>query len=105
MSQSTDSRRAVPRSNAISLMATTPSFARASGHVSLKFVSDVLTYRGRDYSFRMFGAGLGITPGRAPAGSKGGLLEFVTFATLPVCIVLSAEDGHRWILPRPELDA
>ena len=49
----------------------TPSFAQAPGHVRVKFVkagllvggrtgSDVLTYRGRNYLFRVSGLSLGV---------------------------------------------
>ncbi len=59
----------------------TPSFAQASGHVRVKFVkagllvgggtgSGVLTYRGRNYLFRVSGLSLDIT-----AGASVSLLE------------------------------
>jgi hypothetical protein len=75
--------RALFRSRAISLLAlallvfaipATPSFAQASGHVRVKIVkagllvgggtgSGVLTYRGRNYPFRVSGLSFGITAG------------------------------------------
>lgn len=72
-------RRAfVIRLAALALLAisvpVTPSLAQASGQVRVKIVkagllvgggagSGVLTYRGRDYPFRMIGVSLGITAG------------------------------------------
>jgi lipid-binding SYLF domain-containing protein len=68
----------VTRLAAIALFAlivpVTPSLAQASGYVRLKIVkagllvgggvgSGVLTYRGRDYPFRLSGISLGITAG------------------------------------------
>ena len=55
-------------------VSTTSSFAQASGYVRLKFAkaglmlgagggSGVLTYRGRDYPFRVSGLSLGVTAG------------------------------------------
>ena len=89
MLQHTDRRSAALRSiylTAIALYAfvvpAAPSFAQASGHVRVKFVkagllagggvgSGVLNYRGRDYSFRVFGAGLGITAGASAGRFEG----------------------------------
>lgn len=56
------------------IVSTTSSFAQASGYVRLKFAkaglmlgadggSGVLTYRGRDYPFRVSGLSLGVTAG------------------------------------------
>jgi hypothetical protein len=56
------------------VLPATSSLAQASGHVRLKFVkagvmvgagggSGVLTYRGRDYPFRVSGLSLGVTAG------------------------------------------
>ncbi len=56
------------------LVSATPSFAQASGHVRLKIIKGgllvgggagkgVLTYRGRDYPFRVSGLSLGVTAG------------------------------------------
>jgi hypothetical protein len=56
------------------VLPATSSLAQAPGHVRLKFVkagvmvgagggSGVLTYRGRDYPFRVFGLSLGVTAG------------------------------------------
>ncbi|MBR1268699.1 hypothetical protein JQ629_14365 [Bradyrhizobium sp. AUGA SZCCT0222] len=56
------------------IVSTTSSFAQASGYVRLKFTkaglmlgagggSGVLTYRGRDYPFRVSGLSLGVTAG------------------------------------------
>lgn len=97
------SRKSAPRSNAIYLAAialyalvvqATPLLAQASGHVRVRFVkagllagggigSGVLTYRGRDYSFRVFGAGLGITAGASAGrfeGTASGIREVRDFA-------------------------
>src|SRR5256885_1871383 len=60
----------------------TPSFAQASGHVRVKFVkagllvgggtgSGVLTYRGRNYLFRVSGLSLGITAGASVSRLEG----------------------------------
>ncbi|MGE9008525.1 hypothetical protein ACO2JO_08075 [Leptospira interrogans] len=56
------------------IVSTTSSFAQASGYVRLKFAkaglmlgagggSGVLSYRGRDYPFRVSGLSLGVTAG------------------------------------------
>jgi hypothetical protein len=56
------------------IVSTTSSFAQASGYVRVKFTkaglmlgagggSGVLTYRGRDYPFRVSGLSLGVTAG------------------------------------------
>ena len=56
------------------LVPVTPSFAQAAGHVRVKIVkaallvgggkgSGVLTWRGRNYPFKVFGLSLGITAG------------------------------------------
>lgn len=82
----------------ISLLAlpipVTPSFAQASGQVRLKFVKagllvgagggrGVLTYRGRDYPFRISGVSLGITAGGTVGRLEGwasGIRELNDFA-------------------------
>jgi hypothetical protein len=65
----------------LALMVPAPSFAQASGHVRLRIVkagllvgggtgSGVLTWRGRNYGFRMSGVSVGVT-----AGASVGRLE------------------------------
>jgi hypothetical protein len=60
----------------------TPSFAQASGYVRVKLAkaglmvgaaggSGVLTYRGRDYPFRVSGLSLGVTAGASVSRLKG----------------------------------
>ncbi len=60
----------------------TPSLAQAPGYVRVKFVkaglmvgagggSGVLTYRGRDYPFRVSGLSLGVTAGASVSRLKG----------------------------------
>ena len=60
----------------------TPSFAQAAGHVRVKIAkaglligggagNGVLTYRGRNYPFRVTGASLGITAGASVARLEG----------------------------------
>jgi hypothetical protein len=103
MRQSTDSRSAAPRSRAIYLMAialyafvvpAAPAFAQASGQVRVKFAkagllagvglgSGVLTYRGRDYPFRVSGTGFGFTAGASVGrfeGRASGIREVGDFA-------------------------
>jgi hypothetical protein len=72
----------------------TPSFAQASGHVRVKIVkagllvgggagSGVLTYRGRNYRFRITGISLGITAGATISQLEGwasGIRELSDFA-------------------------
>jgi lipid-binding SYLF domain-containing protein len=64
------------------IVPVTPSLAQASGHVRLKIVkagllvgggvgSGVLTYRGRDYPFRLSGVSLGLTAGATVAQFEG----------------------------------
>jgi hypothetical protein len=63
-------------------VAATPSLAQAPGYVRVKFVkaglmvgagggSGVLTYRGRDYPFRVSGLSLGVTAGASVSRLKG----------------------------------
>jgi hypothetical protein len=63
-------------------LSTTESFAQASGYVRVNFVkagliagagrgSGVLTYRGRDYPFRVSGLSLGVTAGASVSRLKG----------------------------------
>jgi len=102
MLQRSQSRRAVLCSNAIYLLAITlcalavpaPAFAQASGDVRVKFVkagllvgagagSGVLTYRGRDYPFRVSGTGFGFTAGASVGrfvGRASGIREVGDFA-------------------------
>jgi hypothetical protein len=114
MRQSIDSRSAASRLNAIYLMAVAlcafvvpaaPSFAQASGEVRVKFAkaglltgvglgSGVLTYRGRDYPFRVSGTGFGFTAG---AGSRGVPPEFGRFVTLPASTDPSARAARWWV--------
>lgn len=78
--------RFVIRLGAIALLAlivpVTPSLAQASGHVRLKIVKagliggggvgrGVLTYRGRDYPFRVSGLSLGMTAGASVSRLEG----------------------------------
>jgi len=77
---------------ALGLMAA-PSFGQASGSVRIEFVKagvvvgastgrGVLTYRGRDYSFRLSGISLGIAAGGAAGRLEGdvtGLREIADF--------------------------
>jgi hypothetical protein len=72
----------------------TPSFAQASGHVRVKFVkagllvgggtgTGVLTYRGRNYPFRVSGLSLGVTAGASVSRLEGwasGIREVGDFA-------------------------
>jgi len=62
-----------------SAVPATPSLAQAPGYVRVKLVkaglmvgagggSGVLTYRGRDYPFRVSGLSLGVTAGHLSAG-------------------------------------
>lgn len=64
------------------VLSATESYAQASGYVRIKFVkagvvmgagggSGVLTYRGRDYRFRMSGLSLGITAGASISRLQG----------------------------------
>jgi hypothetical protein len=66
----------------------TPSLAQASGHVRVKFVkaglmvgagggSGVLTYRGRDYPFRVSGFSLGVTAGASVSRLEGWASDIV----------------------------
>lgn len=90
--------RFVIRLGAIALLAlivpVTPSLAQASGHVRLKIVkagligggglgNGVLTYRGRDYPFRVYGLSLGVTAGASVsrlAGPATGIGQVGDFA-------------------------
>src|SRR5580693_10477743 len=74
-------RLAVITSFAVVLQATS-SFAQAPGYVRVKFVkagvmagagggSGVLTYRGRDYPFRVSGLSLGVTAGASVSRLEG----------------------------------
>jgi len=72
----------------------TPSLAQAAGEVRLKIAkagmlvgasagSGVLTYRGRDYPFRVYGVGLGVTAGASVGEFEGwasGIREVRDFA-------------------------
>jgi len=103
MSRSPESRKAVLRSffirvAAITLFAftvpVTPSFAQVSGQVRVKIAkaalllgggagSGVLTYRGRNYPFRVSGVSLGITAGATVSRLEGwasGIREVSDFA-------------------------
>ena len=76
------------------LVPATPSFAQASGHVRLKIIkggllvgggagNGVLTYRGRDYPFRVSGLSLGVTAGATFSRLQGwasGIREISDFA-------------------------
>jgi hypothetical protein len=76
------------------VLPATSSLAQATGHVRLKFVkagliagadagSGVLTYRGRDYRFRVSGLSLGITAGSSVSwleGSASGIRQVSDFA-------------------------
>jgi hypothetical protein len=64
------------------VLPATPSLAQAPGYVRVKFVkaglmvgagggSGVLTYRGRDYPFRVSGLSLGVTAGASVSRLKG----------------------------------
>jgi hypothetical protein len=73
---------------------TAPSFAQAGGDVRVEFAKagvligggigrGVLTYRGRDYPFRVFGAGFGVTAGASVGrfeGTASGIREVRDFA-------------------------
>jgi hypothetical protein len=86
-------RLAVITSFAVVLQATS-SFAQAPGHVRVKFVkagvmagagggSGVLTYRGRDYRFRVSGVSLGVTAGASVGRFEGwasGIRQLTDFA-------------------------
>jgi hypothetical protein len=75
-------------------VAATPSLAQASGHVRVKFVkagllvgggtgTGVLTYRGRNYPFRVSGLSLGVTAGASVSRLEGwasGIREVGDFA-------------------------
>jgi len=103
MWQSLESRRAVLRALVFPLTAVaflaltlpvTPSFAQASGHVRVKMLkagllvgggtgSGVLTYRGRNYPFRVSGLSFGITAGATVSrldGWASGIREVSDFA-------------------------
>jgi hypothetical protein len=91
MPRNPESRQAVLRAIAAYLAAiavfafavlATPSFAQAPGYVTLKFVkaglmvgagggSGVLTYRDRDYPFRVSGLSLGVTAGGSVSRLEG----------------------------------
>ena len=76
------------------IVPVTPSLAQASGHVRLKIVkasvlvgggvgSGVLTYRGRDYPFRVSGLSLGVAAGASVSrleGSASGIRQLSDFA-------------------------
>ena len=64
------------------VLPTTSSLAQAPGHVRIKFVkaglmvgagggNGVLTYRGRDYPFRVSGLSLGVTAGGSVSRLEG----------------------------------
>jgi hypothetical protein len=86
-------RLAVITSFAVVLQATS-SFAQAPGYVRVKFVkagvmagagggSGVLTYRGRDYRFRVSGVSLGVTAGASVGRFEGwasGIRQLTDFA-------------------------
>jgi hypothetical protein len=86
-------RLAVITSFAVVLLATS-SFAQAPGYVRVKFVkagvmagagggSGVLTYRGRDYRFRVSGVSLGVTAGASVGRFEGwasGIRQLTDFA-------------------------
>jgi hypothetical protein len=76
------------------VLPATSSLAQAAGHVRVKFVkaglmvgagggSGVLTYRGRDYPFRVSGLSLGVTAGSSVSWLEGwasGIREVSDFA-------------------------
>ena len=78
----------------VSIVPATPSLAQASGHVRLKIVkaglfvgggvgSGVLTYRGRDYPFRVSGLSLGVAAGASVSrldGWASGIRQVSDFA-------------------------
>jgi len=78
----------------LALVPTTPSFAQVSGHVRVKIVkagllvgggvgTGVLTYRGRNYPFRVAGLSLGVTAGASFGrleGRASGIREVGDFA-------------------------
>jgi hypothetical protein len=78
----------------LALAPTTPSFAQASGQVRVKIVkagllvgggagTGVLTYRGRNYPFRVTGLSLGVTAGASFSrleGRASGIREIGDFA-------------------------
>ena len=91
------------------------SLAQAPGYVRVKFVkagvmvgagggSGVLTYRGRDYPFRVSGLSLGVTAGASVSRLEGWASGIGKSATLPAptalsvaaALLLAAPEAFSW---------